>query len=362
MGSNGARLQRPRRRKAPGLTGEPDPSNQAALTGLLINRGARRGRQVDALVLEALARHGIRPGPIVRVRRPRGLGRAADTLLAMGVTRLIVGGGDGTLGAVGSRMAHRGATLGVMPLGTANDFARTLAIPGDLDEAARIIARGQVRRVDLGRANDAHFLNVASLGMSAAATSELSPGMKRTLGPFAYLYAGARAFTRCPSFRVRVRNGPDSVETDAHQLVVGNGRFYGGGVLVARQSSLEDGMLHAYALGTQGRWHLLEDDRPAPIRPADRAAGRPLPSDDPARSRDLAPDGRQLRRRDPHQDPGDVLGRTGGLEGVRGLSERHGPPTEEIRCRRTGLAPPNRGASAQASRQPTKSSGCWQRE
>jgi diacylglycerol kinase (ATP) len=243
------------------LTGAAGPSpflsTSTALTGLLINRRARLGRRHDAAVLESLGRRGITPGPIVRVKHPRGLSRAIDTLLALGVERLIVGGGDGTLGAVAARMAHRDAVLGVFPLGTANDFARTLGIPVDLDAAAGIIAEGQVRQVDLGRANDAYFLNVASLGMSVAATSELSPDIKRRFGSLAYLYAGAVAFTRNPTFRVRVQNGPDSIETTAHQIVVGNGRFYGGGVLVSRQSSLEDGMLHAYALGTRGRWQLL---------------------------------------------------------------------------------------------------------
>jgi diacylglycerol kinase (ATP) len=215
------------------------------------------GRHHDAAILESLDRKGIRPGPIVRVKNPRGIDRAVDTLLALGVERLIVGGGDGTLGAVASRMAHRETVLGVLPLGTANDFARTLGIPVDLDAAAGIIADGQVRKVDLARANDAYFLNVASLGMSVVATAELSPTIKRRFGPLAYLYAGALAFTRSSTFRVRVQNGPDSIETSAFQIVVGNGRFYGGGVLVARQSSLEDGMLHAYALGTRGRWQLL---------------------------------------------------------------------------------------------------------
>ena len=227
------------------------------MTGLLINRRARFGREPDAAILNALARQGIVPGPIVRVRRPCGLGRAADTLLALGVERLIVGGGDGTLGAVASRMAHLPTVLGVLPLGTANDFARTLGISGDLDAASALIAEGHVRLVDLGLANDAHFLNVASLGMSVAATAELSSAMKRRFGPAAYLYAGFRAFMRNAKFAVRVENGPDSIETTAHQMVVGNGRFYGGGVLVAHQSSLEDGMLHAYVLGTRGRWQLL---------------------------------------------------------------------------------------------------------
>lgn len=236
-----------------GSTPPPEPR----LTGLLINAGARRGALAEAAVIAALRRHGLAPGHLARVRRPRGLVPAVDAMLKLGVDRLIVGGGDGTLGTVAPRLARRNVVLGVIPLGTANDFARTLGIPGQVAAAAEIAAAGHIRDVDLGRANDAYFLNVASIGMSVSATSQLSGWVKRRLGGLAYLYAGARVFARHSNFRVRVVNGPDSIETSAHQLVVANGRFYGGGVLVARQSTLEDGMLHAYALGTRGRWQLL---------------------------------------------------------------------------------------------------------
>lgn len=235
--------------------GETAPA--PGLTGLLINARARRGAMAEAAVLGALRRRGVAPSHIARVKRPRSLIQAVDALLDLGIDRLIVGGGDGTLSTVAPRIAHRPVVLGVIPLGTANDFARTLGIPGDPGLAAEVAASGQVVRVDLARANDAYFLNVASIGLSVSATAQLSPGMKRRFGALAYLFAGARAFARHPTFQVHVQNGPDSIETTAHQIVVGNGRFYGGGVLVARQSSLEDGMLHAYALGTRGRWQLL---------------------------------------------------------------------------------------------------------
>ncbi len=226
-------------------------------TGLLINAGARRGRLAEAAVIAALRRHGLAPGHLARVRRPAGIVPAVDAMLKLGVDRLIVGGGDGTLSTVAARIAGRGVVLGVIPLGTANDFARTLGIPNQVPAAAEIAAAGHVRRVDLGRANDAYFLNVASIGMSVSATAQLSAQVKRRFGGLAYLLAGARVFARHATFRVRVENGPDSIETTAHQIVVGNGRFYGGGVLVAKQSTLEDGVLHAYALGTRGRWQLL---------------------------------------------------------------------------------------------------------
>ena len=230
---------------------------EAGPTGLLINSGSRLASRTEALVIRSLRDFGINQGPVARVKNPRSLLRAVDALLSLGVSRLIVCGGDGTVSTVASRLAHRAIDLGVIPLGTANDFARTLGIPTDVAGAVGVVAGGKVRLVDLARANDAYFLNVASIGMSVAATSQLSPASKRRLGSIAYAYAGFLAFTRHLTFRVRVRNGPDSVETSAHQVVVGNGRFYGGGVLVSGQSSLEDGMLHAYALGTRGRWQLL---------------------------------------------------------------------------------------------------------
>jgi diacylglycerol kinase (ATP) len=236
---------------------EADASPTPGLTGLLINTRARQAHGSEAVVREALARRGIEPGRIARVKHPKHLVEAVESLLEWGADCLIVGGGDGTLSSVAGQLAHRKVVMGVIPLGTANDFARTLGIPAGVEAAAEVIAGGNVRLVDLAKANDAYFLNVASLGMSVSATGELSPALKKRFGILAYLYAGARAFTHYTTFRVRVRNGPDSIETSALQIVVGNGRFYGGGVLVAPQSTLEDGMLHAYALGTRGRWQLL---------------------------------------------------------------------------------------------------------
>lgn len=234
---------------------------EASLTtgpsGLLINTKARLAHRLEARALAALRARGIIPEYVARVRHPKQTGQAVDAMLECGVSRLIVGGGDGTLSTVAGRLAHREVVLGVIPLGTANDMARTLGIPVDLTAAVEVVANGRVRLIDLGRANDAFFLNVASIGMSVSATAEISAGIKRWFGTFAYFYAGARVFMRHITFRVRVQNGADSIETLAHQIVVGNGRFYGGGVLVARESSLEDGLLHAYTLGTRGRWQLL---------------------------------------------------------------------------------------------------------
>ena len=93
--------------------------------------------------------------------------------------------------------------------------------------------------------------------MSVATTSRLSLRMKRWLGPVAYSVAGAMAFARHPTFWARINTPAGAAEGMVHQVVIGNGRFYGGGVLVATESTLEDGMLDVYTLGMRGRWQLL---------------------------------------------------------------------------------------------------------
>lgn len=230
----------------------PEPGRAALLINALARLGSRARHARDAL-----RAHGLRVDRIVSVRSPSRMGRVVDGLLAEGFDRLVVGGGDGTIGAVASRLAGTDCLLGVLPLGTANDFARTLGIPRDLEAAAALAAGSSIRTVDVARADGASFLNVASMGMSVMLIGELSHGLKRWLGPAAYAVAGARVFLRHPTFQARIVTQAGAIECEVHQIVVANGRFFGGGVLVARDSSLDDGALFVYGLGARGRWQLL---------------------------------------------------------------------------------------------------------
>lgn len=234
----------------------PEPSGGRGRAGLLINARSRLGHRAEKAAAEALRRHGLELVRTMRITRPKRLARAAETLLDLEIDRLIVGGGDGTLSTVAPRAAERKIVLGVLPLGTANDFARTLNIPADLDRAAEIAAGDRIEAVDLARANGAYFLNVASVGMAVETARGVSSGLKRRIGPLAYAWAGAKAFFRHDLFRFKM-NADEEFSGTAHQVVVANGRFYGGGVLVAQDSTLDDGALTAYCLGTRGRWELL---------------------------------------------------------------------------------------------------------
>lgn len=169
---------------------------------------------------------------------------------------VIVGGGDGTVSCVAGVLADLPETarpvLGVLPLGTANDFARTLDLPAGLEDACQALAGGKVVDVDLGRANGMPFLNVASLGLSVGVTRTLRPGLKRRLGPAAYPVATLFAYRRHRPFRARLEFPDGDFETleldDLMQVAVGNGRHYGGGNTVAPDAGIDDHTLDVYAI------------------------------------------------------------------------------------------------------------------
>ncbi|MQA87198.1 MAG: lipid kinase [Streptosporangiales bacterium] len=165
---------------------------------------------------------------------------------------LVLGGGDGTVSSVVDFLVDHHAALGLLPMGTANDFARTLEIPSDLRAACETVARGKVVDVDLGLAGDNYFVNVISVGLSVGVTEALSPRLKRRMGSLAYPVAAVKAFLRQEPFSARL-TFPDGDHGPAEfdrllQVAVGNGRFYGGGMVVAPESGIDDQMLDVYAL------------------------------------------------------------------------------------------------------------------
>src|SRR5437763_914894 len=149
---------------------------------LLANPASGSGEPPDELAA-ALEAHGAR---VVERRAIDG----SDRPLPDGVERVVVAGGDGSLGAAAALAAAGGVPLAVIPTGTANDFAGAMELPDDPDEAARLAATGtRTRRIDLAAAADRVWLNTAAAGLAVEAARAASP-LKRVLGPVAYA-AGA---------------------------------------------------------------------------------------------------------------------------------------------------------------------------
>jgi diacylglycerol kinase (ATP) len=149
-------------------------------------------------------------------------------------------------------LAHHDTVLGLLPLGTANDFARTLGIPPDVEGACRTIAEGKVVDIDLGLVGDNYYVNVASVGLGVEATRAVSPWIKKTAGALAYPTATIKAFLQHEPFSARLTfpdGDHEAVEYDRLlQVAVGNGRFYGGGMVVAPDSGIDDVTLDVYAI------------------------------------------------------------------------------------------------------------------
>ncbi len=221
---------------------------------LLVNRHARQGQRFAQAVeeLNALDFELI----IVPVKSSEQLPNLVRKHGEQ-VDLVIVGGGDGTLNAVVDSLVEMKLPLGILPLGTANDLARTLSIPQSIPEACRAIAAGQIKYIDLGWVNGKHFFNVASLGLSVKITQNLSKGAKRRWGILAYGLTAVQVLWYTRPFRARIRLNDESIRVKTIQIAVGNGRYYGGGMAVADDAAIDDQRLDLYSLEIQHWWQIF---------------------------------------------------------------------------------------------------------
>jgi diacylglycerol kinase (ATP) len=164
----------------------------------------------------------------------------------------VAAGGDGTINEVLNGLAGHfdRVQFGILPLGTANDLARSLAVPSDLNLAVALLAEGQSRRVDLvrllnrGLQTPHYFINVSAGGFSAVVDENLEPQHKAWWRSLAYAISAAKSLPQLEAYPMRLTfDGQTQVETEVFNLVVANGRYVGGGIDVAPQSRLDDGLM-----------------------------------------------------------------------------------------------------------------------
>ena len=163
------------------------------------------------------------------------------------VDLLIAAGGDGTLnevvhGLMELPMAARPA-LGVVPLGTANDFAIGCGIPRDAEEALALCMEGNEVAIDVGKANEHWFLNAASIGFGAEITATTPPELKNLLGPAAYAVMGAILAMNVHHYRGTLTMPDREITGSGPVAIVGNGRQAGGGLQVTPRARVDDGLL-----------------------------------------------------------------------------------------------------------------------
>lgn len=222
---------------------------------VIVNPHSRQGREAlneVVAALEGLGKRAIQEP----IDKPSALGEAIRRR-SREIDRVIIGGGDGTLNQALPALLQCGLPLGIIPLGTANDLAQTLAIPADIHEATKIIVDGRLERIDLGCVNGKHFFNVASIGLGPQVTRHLSQSMKARLGVFGYLRALLSAYRECKPFRALVLVDGRARRVRTIHIGVGNGRYYGGGTTVFDGAAIDDGRLDVFSVSSRPFWQLL---------------------------------------------------------------------------------------------------------
>ncbi|MFN0018447.1 MAG: diacylglycerol/lipid kinase family protein [Pirellulaceae bacterium] len=185
---------------------------------------------------------------IAETKEPGDARRLAAEAVRAGCNLVVAAGGDGTINEVLNGMAvdFSSAALGILPLGTANDFARTINIPADVAAAVEILLAGHKQPTDVIRYTSTetrYFINVSAGGFSGQVNEALTDEMKQAWGPLAYLRSAAGVLPNLTDYRTFIACD-DEPEQKVHlyNMVVANARYVAGGIPIAPEAQLNDGL------------------------------------------------------------------------------------------------------------------------
>ena len=199
---------------------------------LVVNAHSRRGRALFREAVEKLRGAGIELIAAHALRNPRLLPDTVREAVRGGAPMVIVGGGDGSLSCAVDELVDRDCVFALLPLGTANSFARTLGIPLDLDGAIAAVASGRRRRIDLGMIDRDYFANCAAMGLSPMIGEGIPHNLKRWLGRAGYLVWAIWCLIRFHAFRLTVRGDGIDETLWATEVRIANGGHHGGVELI----------------------------------------------------------------------------------------------------------------------------------
>ena len=217
---------------------------------LIVNAHSRKGRDLFEAARTKLEAAGITLLSTHAVDDPAELPAVARAAVAAGAPMVIVGGGDGTLAGVVDELVGRDCVFGVLPLGTANSFARSLALPLDLDAAIDAIAHGRRKRVDVGKIDDDCFVNGASIGLPTMIGETVPHNLKRYAGRVGYLAWALKCSVRFCAFRLELDDGTQTHRMWATEVRILNGSHHGGVELSEEAGVLSRDLLIQAVVGT----------------------------------------------------------------------------------------------------------------
>jgi diacylglycerol kinase (ATP) len=168
--------------------------------------------------------------------------------------RVVVCGGDGSINLAVRNFDLERGTLGILPLGSGNDFAKVLGLPRKLKAACDVLLDGSVREVDVALANGIRYVGVAGLGFDSEVAAFANANARLLRGSLVYLYAILRVLPRFRPIPVRLNGKSEEIMF----AVVGNSRQYGGGIRIVPDASIDDGLLDLCVVHRTTRFQLLK--------------------------------------------------------------------------------------------------------
>ncbi len=234
--------------------------NPASANGSTGRRWPELARRAAAAGLEGATLFSERQGHLAELAREAALD---------GAELLVVVGGDGSVNEVANGLAGLGRQpeVAIVPRGTGWDFSRTFGIPRKVDDAVRIALEGDVRTIDVGRASyrawdgsdaTASFANVASAGMSGAIAKRANETSKALGGKASYLWATFAVFSGWEATEIEVVVDDVRRTGRMFDVVVANGRFFGGGLQICPEAQPDDGLFDVLTIGDVTKRDLVQ--------------------------------------------------------------------------------------------------------
>lgn len=222
---------------------------------LIVNGMSRKGADAFDEARSKLTAAGIELIDAVAVKNPEDMDRVVTDAVAR-APMVIIGGGDGSLSSNVDHFVGHDTVFAILPLGTANSFAKTLGMEPDLDSAVEVIANGQRKRIDLGVIDGDYFANAAALGLSPLIADTVPHALKKYLGMVGYLVWAIRVAFQFRPFRLRITLDDGTlISTWATEARIANGTHHGGVELVEDQA-LDSGDIVVQAVTGKSLWGL----------------------------------------------------------------------------------------------------------
>lgn len=223
---------------------------------LLVNPTSAGGRSLKLLPRIEVALDARRAA--FRVEKTRNLEHGVE--LALAAVELsevpVVVGGDGLLGAIGGALAGSEVPLGLIPAGRGNDLARSLGIPTEPEAAVEAILAGRSRRIDVGEANGKRFLGIASVGFDSEC-NRLANETHFLRGNLVYAYSMPRTLIGWRTARFTIAVGEERRRLSGYFVAVANNSVYGGGMWIAPEAEIDDGLFDVVAIEEVGKLRFL---------------------------------------------------------------------------------------------------------